>query len=333
MLTEFLGIDRYGPWNYSPIIPHPGNSLCALQLYPGVSTPHLLMQLACQLNAPFGYHSLRLSHIIYAIFLLSCSTAAISFLALRRRLERIKSEKSAIEHTNQHNERFLYIIGHDLMGPMSSIAALLHLLKEKKLSKDEHQEIVDMLFDAQQQTIETLDKLLKWASIRQNGISSNFGWHLSQPVLEIALRQCAIQAAQKNIEITDISKRNLSVQVDPDHLEFIFRNVIGNAIKFTPTGGKVTIGNLLSENPGQTVYFVSDTGIGIDQPTLTKLATGETVTSSGTELEKGTGLGLKLSKAFIEQNNGKIEIISESGKGTVVYIYLNEQKPEQYSPS
>jgi len=108
---------------------------------------------------------------------------------------------------------------------------------------------------------------------------------------------------------------------DPNMLELVFRNLIGNAIKFTPQNGKVTISSII-EN-GTATFCIEDNGVGISEdaiPTLFRL--DKTFTTLGTEKEKGSGLGLSLCKDFIARHGGNLWLESEVGAGTKLYFTL-----------
>jgi signal transduction histidine kinase len=102
---------------------------------------------------------------------------------------------------------------------------------------------------------------------------------------------------------------------DEKMLRTVIRNLVSNAIKFTPKGGTINIKAIKTEDAVQ--VSVSDTGVGMEQETVDKLFKIETsFTSRGTENEKGTGLGLLLCKEFLEKHGGNIWIESEIGKGS-----------------
>jgi signal transduction histidine kinase len=122
-------------------------------------------------------------------------------------------------------------------------------------------------------------------------------------------------AQVKNITITQNISGSFMVYADKNMVSTILRNLISNAIKFTNRNGNISVEE--DQNPDVTVITVCDTGVGIDQETLQNLfKLSEKVSLSGTENERGTGLGLILCKEFIEQNNGKIWVESEPGKGS-----------------
>jgi len=125
----------------------------------------------------------------------------------------------------------------------------------------------------------------------------------------------------KNIHVQKSVPSNTFVYADRDMLQVVLRNLLSNAIKFTKPSGTIVI---KAENKlNSVVISVHDNGMGMDKATVDKLF-NKGFTTVGTSNEKGTGLGLQLTKDFIEKNNGRIWVESEPGKGTAFYFSLPE---------
>jgi signal transduction histidine kinase len=128
-------------------------------------------------------------------------------------------------------------------------------------------------------------------------------------------------AKQKDITIhNEISKDSFAF-ADENHILLVLRNLIGNSLKFTQSGGNITIS---AENKDENVIIsVADTGIGMSETVRAKIFASDSIfTTQGTAGEKGTGLGLMLCKEFVEKNNGKIWVESEEGRGTIFKFSL-----------
>jgi two-component system, sensor histidine kinase and response regulator len=133
-----------------------------------------------------------------------------------------------------------------------------------------------------------------------------------------ALRE---NASKKQISISVNVEEDLTVHVDDKMIQSVFRNLITNAIKFTPRGGKVSISARKKTN--ETEIIVSDTGVGIKPEVMEKLfRIDHTVNTSGTEGEPSTGLGLILCREFIERHQGKIWVESSPGKGSAFHFTI-----------
>jgi signal transduction histidine kinase len=122
-------------------------------------------------------------------------------------------------------------------------------------------------------------------------------------------------ALHKKLTISNQINHDAVVRADNDQLDIVIRNLLANAIKFTPEHGTVTIGS--SEQGDRIILSVRDTGIGMNQETIGKLFDHKQhFTSEGTGGERGTGLGLLICKEFVNKNGGNIVVESEEGKGS-----------------
>ena len=132
-------------------------------------------------------------------------------------------------------------------------------------------------------------------------------------------------AMEKNVKILNEVKPSLSLYCDEDMFRTILRNVVSNALKFTPGGGAIKISGK-SEN-GLTTVCINDTGVGISGNNLKRLLRfDESFSTPGTANEKGSGLGFSLIKEFVDMNHGRFEVKSEEGKGTEVCIAFPESR-------
>ena len=131
------------------------------------------------------------------------------------------------------------------------------------------------------------------------------------------------QATEKKIKLINKISPNDKVYIDEIMIDTVIRNLITNAIKFTPSGGEVTIGCEFNNVNGYSGYYVKDNGVGIDEAKIEDLfRVDKTKSTKGTEDEGGTGLGLILCKEFIEKNKGIIRVESQLNIGTTIYFSL-----------
>jgi signal transduction histidine kinase len=171
----------------------------------------------------------------------------------------------------------------------------------------------------------TLENLLVWSTNQVNGVQSTAELIDIRSIVNQKIELYIFQAKEKEINLSSQIKERALVYIDSNHLKLILRNLISNAIKFTPNGGSITIsaqylGNQMIE------ICVADSGIGMPANIIKKiLEEGEIYTSYGTKNEKGTGLGLMLCKEYVEFNGGFFRIESEPEKGTKVLFTLRTQ--------
>jgi signal transduction histidine kinase len=134
-------------------------------------------------------------------------------------------------------------------------------------------------------------------------------------------RVLGLQARNKNIEIINNIPSVLVLSIDKDMITTVFRNLISNAIKFTPNDGKIFLN--ATHNHQIVEIVIKDTGIGMSNESISKLfQIKHKQNQLGTNNEKGTGLGLIICKEFIEKHNGEIEVESTLGEGTSFTIKL-----------
>ena len=131
----------------------------------------------------------------------------------------------------------------------------------------------------------------------------------------------------KSIELINQLPPKTYSWVDKNQIDIVIRNLISNALKFTPENGTITIGSMQKRNCWE--IFIKDTGVGMNIETQeTIFKKNSNFTSYGTNNEKGTGLGLSLCKEMVEKNYGKIWATSTLGKGSCFYFTVPKTKKE-----
>jgi len=229
----------------------------------------------------------------------------------------LRKAREELQTANDAKDKFFSILAHDLKNPFNSLIGLSDLLIEEYHDFSDV-EIVDML-KRLRQTSETtfalLENLLDWSQMQNNSITfSPEPVELHELISDIVdLNQS--HAFSKNISLFQQTPKEISIVADKNMLRTIIRNLVSNAIKFTPKGGKVSVkSHEVAEN---VVITVEDTGIGMDENTLKNLfKISEKVKSYGTDEETGTGLGLIIVHEFVEKHQGTVAVQSLHGKGT-----------------
>ncbi len=236
--------------------------------------------------------------------------------------ELIKS-KTAAEIANAAKDKFFSIISHDLIGAFSTIFSFVKMMKKNR--KNLSEEKITMLYEELSGTTESsyklLDNLLQWARSQTGKIQLNKEKLTLQVLVHEMFEFTGFQAAQKKINLESEIQSSDTAFGDKNMVQTVIRNLITNAIKFTPQHGKIIVRTEKKDDHIQ--LSISDTGVGINQEKIDKLFRIDTqVTSKGTENEKGSGLGLILCKEFVERNGGEIWVESEIGKGTTIRFTL-----------
>lgn len=238
--------------------------------------------------------------------------------------EKIKLKSHELEITNAEKDRFFSIIAHDLKSPLFALMGLSDMATD--LVQDiENPEIISLTEGIRTSThslYNLLDNLLEWAKMQRGLIKVNREeFNINKTVKEIEfLVKESVQG--KSLTLLNNLPVGLVLTSDEKMVSSIFRNLISNAIKFTPWGGTISVEYSPSGN-GVMVFSVSDTGVGIAPERIPKLfEIGQKVSSSGTNGEPGTGLGLMLCQEFAAKLGGAIHVESQPGKGSTFFLNI-----------
>ncbi len=228
-----------------------------------------------------------------------------------------------LQEANAAKDRFFSIIAHDLKNPFNSLMGLIDLMIEEfhSFDKKEQMEFLHQIKTSSDKIYALLQNLLMWGS---NQLGKTQVAREKIDVHKIAQESVTLVqslANNKDIKLVMGIQQNTWAFADKNMVSTIFLNLITNAIKFTPQQGTVEIRAFKKNNHIE--VMVADSGVGISPKNLEQLFKIDAkVQSSGTDDEKGTGLGLILCKEFIEKNNGKIWAESIEGNGSWFYFTL-----------
>ncbi len=237
--------------------------------------------------------------------------------------EIIKKDAEKLAKLNAEKDRFFSIISHDLRNPFNGCLMATELLftRFNELSPEEIAAFIAALHDAATNMNKLLDNLLNWAQLQMGTLKTKL-----QPVdLSIAISNAVeLQKSvvmKKDITITQKIGSPAKAKADQGMVDMVLRNLISNAIKFTPAGGKVVI--QVEETAHEIAVSVKDSGIGMNKALQNKLfRINEKVSRPGTEGEQSTGLGLVLSFDMTQRMNGSLGVESEEGKGSTFTLTL-----------
>jgi signal transduction histidine kinase len=244
----------------------------------------------------------------------------IGFL-IRKNYITQKKTNQRLKEINNTKDKIFSIIGHDLKTPLNTLNELLELVKEKNISPKEMIELTPKIQTNVDYSTFSLNNLLCWAQSEMDGITTNpIKFDVNQIINE-AISVFEIKAAKKNIAIVNTIEEEIIIKFDDEHLRIIFRNILCNAIKFTPNNGNIRISSKIENN--QIKLSVSDTGIGYKSISYDHLIIGKPVESiKGTNNEKGTGLGLSICKELLSKNNSTLRIEPNTPSGSCFTILI-----------
>jgi signal transduction histidine kinase len=238
-------------------------------------------------------------------------------LALKNK--QIKTQKKQLEKLIKTKDRFFSLVAHDLRSPLSSLSSYLNLLiNSDLLSREEIIEYASEIQGSIENVVEMLNNLLNWA-VSETGewkmVAENFNIPDS---LDRVVNLYRSIADKKEIQLINKSEP-LTVYADKNSVDIIIRNLVSNAINYTPRGGIVELDT--KEESGFVVVSVMDNGIGMDKATVDNLFSIE-IKSNVNQMQRGTGLGLLLVKEITAKNGGFIHFESTLKKGTTFFIRL-----------
>jgi signal transduction histidine kinase len=254
--------------------------------------------------------------------------------ALQRKNIEIEDQKAEIAQKAEHLEitaaqltelnglknKLFSIIAHDLKTPLYSLRNLFRNMFQYDLPGEEIKVLLPDIVNDLNYTTGLMENLLQWAKSQMQGSA------LNQELLDVTdmigktMKLLRLQADAKKVYITNKADGPVYIYADKDMIDLVLRNLVSNAIKYTPAAGEVTIGAIQKETGVE--VFVKDTGMGIPPENMGRLFGDNFFTTKGTANECGTGLGLVLCKTFLDKNGGNISVVSEPGKGSIFSFTL-----------
>lgn len=258
------------------------------------------------------------------------SIANAQAIAARAEQERLRLENEYLERLNADKDKFFSIVAHDLKGPFQPLLGNAELLAEMadELSKTDIKDISSAIYRGGNQLLDLLENLLQWSRLQMGRFEYRPEQFDLRPIVEQNVSLLTPTAAAKQITLHHQVPPRLLVYADDHMIDTIIRNLTNNALKFTSSGGQVTISATRRAKPSMNneadrqqmvEVAVRDTGVGISEADQTKLfRINVHHSTSGTAKEKGTGLGLIMCQEMVDMNGGQIWVESVLGQGTTV---------------
>jgi len=240
----------------------------------------------------------------------------------------IHQKNEELHKLNAEKDKFFSIIAHDLRGPFGNFLLLTQIMAEDLpgLSTSEIQEIAESMRNSATNLFGLLENMLQWARMQQGLIPFEPVVTELLPIVDESIALIVEPAKNKGIDLTCYIPADINVFADRNMLQTVIRNLVSNAVKFTPRGGKISLLAKITDDKSVEIS-IKDTGIGMSHKMVEDLFKIDVQTNrKGTEGEPSTGLGLLLCKEFTEKQDGKILVVSEENKGSTLYILL--PKPE-----
>lgn len=248
----------------------------------------------------------------------------------QRLIKELEEHKRQLAESNATKDRFFSILAHDMRNPVSALNTFSDYLNTNinEISADDLHQYLSVIHSTSKGLSDLLEELFLWASLRSNRYQYKPETISLNELVCSVISLLTTSSTQKNIALTSNIPPDLTFYADRNMIHTVVRNLVSNAIKFTPNNGQVTIN---ANNSGEDVTInIIDTGIGISVSDMSRLfRIDEHFTTTGTVGETGSGLGLVLCKELVEKNKGKIWVESEEGVGSnfsfrIPKEYLNE---------
>ena len=253
-----------------------------------------------------------------------CNISVIQDLSnINQAALKLRVSEASLRELNATKDKFFSIIAHDLRTPFNGIIGFSYVLLEQIKEKDYEgiQEYADIINTSSRHAMDLLSNLMEWSLSQTGGLEYNPKQVDVVQLIKSSLKLLKTSTEQKSISISVNSPSELFMIADKAMIEAVLRNLISNAIKFTHQRGEISITAQVKDN--DYIISIKDSGVGIDHSSIEKLfRIDSTYSSTGTNDEVGTGLGLILCKDFIDYHKGKIWVESELGVGSTFYFSI-----------
>tara|TARA_R110002072_G_scaffold49277_17_gene134009 strand:+ start:10089 stop:11555 length:1467 start_codon:yes stop_codon:yes gene_type:complete len=227
-----------------------------------------------------------------------------------------------LSHDIDIKNRFFLIIAHDLRSPFNALLGMTEVMAQQtgKLSANKLSEYAGDVHNSARRVFQLLENLLAWSRLQMGEVQMKPSLVSLKKTARTSIDILTPVAREKNITLRNLVKDE-TLFANPSIVETVLRNLISNAIKFSPPGGKIEIS--AQESGATTEVMVSDKGVGMDAEATEKgFALGQVTTTMGTAGETGTGLGLPLCQDLLEKNQGRIWVETAPGKGSRFHFEL-----------
>lgn len=237
--------------------------------------------------------------------------------------EAIKSQQQTeeLKKLNQLKDKIFSIIAHDLRAPLVNISEVMKMVSTGMITADEFRELSPKLSRDILYTTDLLENILHWSRSQLKGYGINKAHFELRNMITNEVNYHLPSATIKQIQILHDVFPGQIIYADMLMIQIVVRNILNNSIKFCREGCEININAVYKSNQ-QMMICIEDNGQGMSAEALNMLSTGKSVSTRGTQDEKGTGLGLVICKDFMERNNGRMEISSKPGNGTSFKLYL-----------
>lgn len=241
---------------------------------------------------------------------------------LSLRTQEIEKSREELANLNQKKDLIFSILSHDLRSPLTTLKGFLSILiDDHELTQADIKKHASNIRNSVTSSLDLIDNTLFWSLSQTGNITYNPTTFSLNEMLQKVTNLYQLTVSKKRINFSIELGEEIKLFADENMAYVTLRNIVSNALKFTPPGNSVKVKASVQDNMG--VVIIEDTGIGMSQTYLEKLFTDDQLPlTKGTNDEKGTGIGLILCRKFIQMNKGKLQVKSVEGKGSQFIVEL-----------
>ena len=237
--------------------------------------------------------------------------------------EEIHMQTKNLTDSNKIKDRLLSIISHDVKSPLNNLKGLLSLHQMSALSPQDFDSLVKQISRNLEETTDMVENVLFWTARQRKGEEIKFESFDIKPLIEDLIKQLKTITENKSLQISHDIEGSAFVYSDKGIINFVFRNLLANAIKFSHNGTVIQIKAI--DNQQSYLIQVIDSGVGMSEEQKSNLFKNESVQSTqGTNEEVGTGIGLNLVKEYLEQLSESIEVQSTLNVGSTFEFSISK---------
>ncbi|MGB0429153.1 MAG: sensor histidine kinase [Bacteroidia bacterium] len=262
-----------------------------------------------------------LSALLFYLSLKSRAQLELANLQLNKKNNELAIKSKELTDSNQTKDKLFAIIGHDLRGPVDTLKLFFDQLNRNKITEADFNDFKKGLKEHVDKVHFTLNNLLKWAIEQMDGGETIKKEFIIYHSLRDSFALLNDFAKSKEITVNINFDKFATVLADEEQIKLVFRNLLSNALKYTSRHGIINIHSY--DRNDFLIISIEDNGKGIDNNLISRILEKKPQNSKiGTKGEKGTGIGLMLSKEFIEKNGGELWVESEKGSGSIFYFSI-----------
>jgi signal transduction histidine kinase len=269
---------------------------------------------------------LAIIYIFYGLYLIKTENGNYntalqqSNVEMEKQASQLKLQADELDQLNSLKNKLFSVISHDLKAPMYALRNLFENMDSQNMPADEIKAWIPEIKKDMNYTVSLMENLLQWAKTQMQSHTVKAQLVNLTDIIDGVIHLLHLQAEAKNIKLEKSPSPAVYAWADTDMISLVVRNLVSNAIKFTPPGGRVVLG--AKEHPEFAEVYVKDSGLGMSSAELKKVNDQEFFTTNGTAQEQGTGIGLMLCREFLHKNDGHLRIESEVGKGSTFSFSL-----------